>query len=94
MNPDRRQNTIVSATRIIMPISRRHILSACAAGILTNTTRIQAFGPPTASSPFRATDGDDREQTVWDKQITITVGHQKSDIVGQDDKGKWFLASC
>jgi len=69
-----------------MPISRRHILSACAATILTNTTRIQALGPPVPSRTFRATDGDDREQTAWDQQLTITVGHQQADIVGQDDK--------
>lgn len=79
-------NSIVRGSRIIMPVSRRNILSAFALGLLANTAKTQAFAPPFPTSPFRATDGDDAAQTDWSSKLTITVGRQQADIIGQDDK--------
>jgi len=40
--------------------------------------------PPVAHP--RATDGDERFEPNWDERLTITVGRQKADLVGSDDK--------
>lgn len=34
----------------------------------------------------RATDGDDRFEPNWDERLTLTVGPDKADLVGKDDK--------
>ena len=39
------------------------------------------------SSPIRARrDGDDRFEPNWEQRLTITVGRQKADLIGSDDK--------
>jgi hypothetical protein len=43
-------------------------------------------GPPPAVTDPRATDGDQRHQPDWDQRLTITVGQQRGDLVGDDDK--------
>jgi hypothetical protein len=46
--------------------------------------------PPSSSAPEvtnpRATDGDDRHQPRWDETLTITVGTDKGDLIGKDDR--------
>ncbi|MCA8995546.1 MAG: right-handed parallel beta-helix repeat-containing protein [Planctomycetaceae bacterium] len=42
-------------------------------------------GPPPVTSP-RATDGDDRWEPDWDERLTITVGNQSGDLMGNSDK--------
>ena len=57
--------------------------AACAAVLMGS--RMFADGPPRPTHP-RATDGDDRHEPDWDEQLTITVGHDKADLIGRDDR--------
>ncbi|TVP98081.1 MAG: hypothetical protein EA381_13260 [Planctomycetaceae bacterium] len=45
----------------------------------------RGLGMPTPSDP-RATDGDDRFEPKWDERLTISVGVDRGDLVGRDDK--------
>ena len=40
---------------------------------------------PAVDQP-RATDGDDRYEPNWDERLTITVGPDRGDLIGRDDK--------
>ena len=40
---------------------------------------------PPVTNP-RTTDGDERSEPNWDERLTITVGQDKADLVGRDDK--------
>ena len=57
--------------------------AACAAVLMGS--RALADGPPRPTHP-RATDGDDRHEPDWDERLTITVGHDKADLIGRDDR--------
>ena len=71
----------------IRPATRRQFLgilgSLGAAGICRG--RLTGGELPSIKNP-RATDGDERFQPQWDQQLTITVGPDKADLVGRDDK--------
>jgi len=45
-----------------------------------------ASGDDAVRPHVRATDGDDVAQPAWAEQLTITVGPEQADLVGQDDK--------
>lgn len=44
-----------------------------------------AAEPPRVTRP-RATDGDERFEPDWEKRLTLTVGQDKADLVGKDDR--------
>jgi hypothetical protein len=47
--------------------------------------QLTAGDPPPVRNP-RATDGDRDHEPKWEKQLTLTVGPKKADLVGSDDK--------
>ncbi|MFP6648848.1 MAG: right-handed parallel beta-helix repeat-containing protein [Pirellulaceae bacterium] len=63
-------------------LDRRAFLAATALG----TSGLLAAGPPPRVTNPRATDGDDKFEPQWEKQLTLTVGNKKADLVGTDDK--------
>ena len=68
-------------------VSRRQFLTAAsgfaAAAGLSGTAR-SGYRPTVRNS--RATDGDENHEPKWDETLTITVGPQKADLIGLDDK--------
>lgn len=66
--------------------SRRRFVQATA-GLLAGglAGRLAAFEGPEVKSP-RATDGDARHEPNWDERLSITVGHEKADLVGKDER--------
>ncbi|MBL8867421.1 MAG: right-handed parallel beta-helix repeat-containing protein [Planctomycetia bacterium] len=67
------------------PPDRRTFLGAAAvAGVAANTTTAETKRP--AVSNPRATDGDKRFEPKWDESLTITVGNDKGDLAGRDEK--------
>ncbi len=71
----------------VSDVSRRNFLfslsGACAAGL--SSRRLWADGRPPVTNP-RATDGDERYGPNWEERLQITVGPDKADLVGSDDK--------
>jgi hypothetical protein len=67
-------------------LSRRRFVHA-AAGFLAAawSTRSTADDRPRVENP-RATDGDDRFEPNWDERFTLTVGPERADLVGRDDR--------
>ena len=66
--------------------TRRSFLGCSAAAIATFLSgQAGSQEPPSVANP-RATDGDDRCEPDWDQRLTITVGPQKADLTGSDDK--------
>ncbi|MFO0947445.1 MAG: right-handed parallel beta-helix repeat-containing protein [Planctomycetota bacterium] len=66
-------------------LSRRHFLAASAGlGFFAGTRRGFAGDAEGADYP-RATSSDDREPD-WKERLTMTVGPEKGDVVGRDDK--------
>jgi hypothetical protein len=69
-----------------MITSRRRFFAMGGASISAAlTARLVADDLPIVADP-RATDGDDRFEPNWEDRLTITVGRQKADLVGSDDK--------
>ncbi len=67
-----------------MPLgNRRQFLGTMVGGLLTST--LKADGPFGVSNP-RATSGDNLQEPNWKERLQITVGPQKADLVGTDDK--------
>jgi hypothetical protein len=68
-------------------MSRRRFFCATTTAIASAATSsvLSAGKPPLVNEP-RATDGDEVQQPQWDQQITISVGQQKGDLIGRDDK--------
>ncbi len=67
--------------------SRRRFLAA-AGGLIAAAPAARlarSAEPPLVTSP-RATSGDSRFEPRWDEQLTITVGPEKADIMGLNDK--------
>ncbi len=68
--------------------SRRWFLGslggAAAVGAASACRRL--WGQDVARSPVRATDGDEAVEPDWVQRLTITVGPDKADLVGRDDK--------
>ncbi len=62
------------------------MLACLGVGFLAGGRRIEAMFPQDRTEGNRAVDGDDRERVVWADKLTVTVGKEKGDVVGQDDK--------
>ncbi|MDC0317717.1 hypothetical protein OAM37_04220, partial [bacterium] len=62
------------------------MLACLGAGFLASGKRIEAMVPQNKTAGNRAIEGDDRDRVDWGEKLTITVGQEKGDIVGQDDK--------
>jgi hypothetical protein len=69
--------------------NRRSFLgAACAAaavGLRTSSRLLFGGDAPSVTDP-RATDGDEVHEPDWAQRLTITVGPDKADLVGRDDK--------
>ena len=66
--------------------TRRSFLAGLgAAAVGSNARRLVAGERPPVTSP-RATDGDDRFEPNWDERVTVTVGQEKGDLIGHDEK--------
>lgn len=67
--------------------SRRQFLTSLTGGLLAAPLLKAADtdGRPTVTRP-RATDGDERFEPDWDERLTVTVGPDKADINGRDDR--------
>ncbi len=59
-------------------LSRRSLLAA-SCGILALPRVFAGSGP-------KAIDGDDASGVTWDEKVTLTVGPEKADLVGADDR--------
>lgn len=84
----RQRRREVEKNAATVPPSRRRFLGASlltAAGALLGPRTLSADEPPAVTNP-RATDGDERCEPKWDERLTITVGPDKGDLVGRDDK--------
>ena len=69
-----------------MYLSRRRLLQTTVAGaVFWPWLNLHADELPEVTNP-RATDGDDAYEPNWDERITITVGRDKADLVGSDDR--------
>lgn len=70
-------------------VNRRAFLSAAAAvvaaGLRDADGRLWGGEPPGVTNP-RATDGDEIHEPEWAQRLTISVGPDKADLVGRDDK--------
>jgi len=69
------------------PWSRRRFLGQTS-GLLATvglTVTGSAGEPPRVRNP-RATDGDEVHEPNWDERMTLTVGREKADLVGDDDR--------
>lgn len=70
----------------MMRPSRRCFLGLVGSSMAVGLTRRNlADDLPTVTQP-RATDGDDRFEPNWKERLTVTVGRQKADLIGSDDK--------
>ncbi len=70
----------------INPDGRRCFLAGLGALAASfKASPLLAGPPPTVTHP-RATDGDQRHEPDWDQRLTITVGQQRGDLMGHDDK--------
>lgn len=65
--------------------NRRGFLGATAGALAGSMTSASWGEPPAVVNP-RATDGDARHEPDWDERLTITVGTERGDLVGRDDK--------
>ena len=59
--------------------------AAALAGAGVSNLRLLGGEAPTVSNP-RSTDGDQVHEPDWEQRLTITVGPDKADLVGRDDK--------
>ncbi|MHB8972745.1 MAG: right-handed parallel beta-helix repeat-containing protein [Pirellulaceae bacterium] len=67
---------------------RSFLYTACAAamgGLRISRQPLWADELPSVTNP-RATDGDEVHEPNWTERLTITVGPEKADLVGRDDK--------
>lgn len=69
-------------------IMNRRLFLGSAAGLLATLATARsghADERPQVRHP-RATDGDDVHEPDWDERFTLTIGQDKADLVGRDDK--------
>ena len=67
-------------------LSRRRFLAAFSGSLIASRIPLRAQdGRPAVTNP-RATDGDEAHEPAWEQKLTITVGRDKADLVGRDDK--------
>jgi len=67
---------------------RSFLTTACAAaalGLRASSRGLRGGEVPSVANP-RATDGDEVHEPDWEQRLTITVGPDKADLVGRDDK--------
>lgn len=65
---------------------RRFLKSTCVvAASMGAASAAWAEGLPPVSDP-RATDGDDVHEPEWDERLTVTVGPDRADLVGRNDR--------
>lgn len=66
---------------------RAFLTTACAAAALglRGWPRLLGGEMPSVGNP-RATDGDEVHEPGWEQRLTVTVGPDKADLVGRDDK--------
>lgn len=69
---------------MLQPDRRTFLGAAAIAGVAANSSAAEAKSP-TVTNP-RATDGDRRHEPKWDESLTITVGNDKGDLAGRDEK--------
>ncbi len=67
--------------------NRRHFIGTSSLAIASLAMGRPARGDerPAVTQP-RATDGDDRHEPNWDERVTISVGQDKGDLMGKDDR--------
>lgn len=65
--------------------NRRQFLGATTGLVVGPAWTAQAEQTPLPLAPPRATSGDSREPN-WEQRLTLSVGPQKADLVGADDK--------
>jgi hypothetical protein len=65
--------------------SRRHFLAISSGALAAAAAPLARGEAPPVENP-RATDGDDRHEPNWDERLSVTVGPDKADLVGRDDK--------
>lgn len=68
-------------------LSRRRLLAAFSGSLIASRMPLLAQDDrrPAVTNP-RATDGDEAHEPEWEQRLTITVGLEKADLVGRDDK--------
>ena len=67
--------------------TRRHFLAAaCTTAATLGTTCLGRGDDLPAVTDARSTDGDEAFEPDWEERLTITVGREKADVCGQDDK--------
>jgi len=68
-------------------VDRREFLrrTAALAGMAGLTTTLRAEDRPVVTNP-RATSGDKKFEPAWEERLTVTVGPDKAQLVGADDK--------
>lgn len=70
--------------------SRRHFLGMVSAATGVGVLRGLRADEPQDAGPLplnpRATDGDERFEPNWDERFTVSVGNDRGDLVGKDDK--------
>jgi parallel beta-helix repeat protein len=70
-----------------MNIARRSFFRWSAGlGLATVLGRRSPAGEPPPVTQPRATDGDERFEPKWDERLQLTVGREKADLMGADDK--------
>jgi hypothetical protein len=65
--------------------SRRTFLQTTAGLFAAAASHVCGEDRPSVTNP-RATDGDERFEPKWDEQMMVTVGPEKADLIGKDDK--------
>src|SRR5262245_58922181 len=75
-----------------LSLDRRAFLAATAAvaGTLAHGAEPEPKGPPADGRPPvrdpRGTSGDLRHEPAWAERLTLTVGNDKGDLCGKDEK--------
>jgi parallel beta-helix repeat protein len=66
---------------------RRRFLASSLGCFATTAFAMRSFAKEKQPAKgARSTSGDDRFEPDWDKQLTVTVGPKKADLVGNDDR--------
>lgn len=64
---------------------RRELLGQVSAFLLAGSARRLRCEEPASPRP-RATDGDRRGEPPWDERTTVSVGQDRGDLIGRDDR--------
>lgn len=69
------------------PLDRRHFLGAASTAVALTSAAVaaEAAERPSVKQP-RATSGDSASEPIWEEKLTLTVGPQKGDLCGGDEK--------